>query len=186
MVLRTLALALLSFSVAPAADVFEPPLPPGDARREGPTADRWEPRSARLTAAQVRLNSFGVRTHTNWILFRLPFATNQYDRIRNVRYRTSAGVPTDVGELRVGSVCVDVSTLGPVSSWALYNEGGMGWSASGRTLHFGEHARPPVHHDPTVLAINVPTRVANYAACHEAAAMKDPETWVLDVTWEER
>lgn len=186
MLLRTAALALLSLSVAPARDVAFEPVPRMSLRRTGPGSETWTARAARVSAIQVRLNSLGARTHANWVLFRLPFDTNQYDRIRNVRYETSARIPTDVGELRVGSVCFDVATLGPVGDWTLYNLGGLGWSRSGRALSFAEHPWPPVDGDPTILAINVPTRVANYSACHGAAGLGDPETWSLDVTWEER
>jgi hypothetical protein len=64
--------------------------------------------------------------------------------------------------------------------WAKYTIGGLGW-----TDRFAWHMAPPTN-DPTVLGINVPTRVANWVACGRDDTLRDPTTWSLDVTWEER
>jgi hypothetical protein len=159
----------------------EPPLPRGASSPDGPLASDWTPRSARVQAVRVRLNALGARTHANWVLFRLPFDVTQKKRLRSVRYRPSCRSRTDVGALRIGSICINFPPAGTVEDWTLYTVNGLG-----RTSGFAWHPAPPTD-DPTILGINVPTRVANYVACgRDEGHLLDPEDWTLDVTWEER
>ena len=143
------------------------PLPPGAAMPAGPRAETWTRKSARLTASQVRLGGIGAHTHTNWILFRLPFDTTAVDRIRDVRFTASATVETNVSALRIGSVCT-------LHGRRDRRDRGLRRSSE----------RPTA--DPTLLGIAVPTRVANYVACgRDGGHLEEPSTWQLDVTWEE-
>jgi hypothetical protein len=178
---RGLLWTLLSFTVPP---TMQPPpmapIPPGLTRLEGPLRPTWTKQRARIAASRVRLNGLGARTHANWILFQLPFASTQRERVRGVEFHVSASSPTDVGALRIGSVCVQVPASDSVDVWAKYTISGVGW-----TDRFAWHMAPPTS-DPTVLGINVPTRVANWVACGRDDTLRDPATWVLEVTWEER
>ncbi len=176
-------LFLLSLTVSPGLPPRgeEPPIPRGVPSPDGPPSEGWTPRAARVQALRVRLNGLGARTHANWVLFRLPFDTTRKDRIRSVRYRPSCRSRTDVGALRIGSVCVQFRPAGSVESWTLYTVGGVG-----NTRRFAWHPSPPTD-DPTLLGINVPTRVANHVACgRDEGNLLDPAEWTLDVTWEER
>jgi hypothetical protein len=156
------------------------PLPRGEAAPAGPRADTWTRRTTRLTASQVRLGGLGAHTHSNWILFRLPFDATAVHRIRDVRFTPTATVETNVSALRIGSVCTPISAYGPLESWARYTVGGIGG-----TEDFRDHPSAPTA-DPTVLGIAVPTRVANYVACgRDGGHLEDPSTWQLEVTWEE-
>jgi hypothetical protein len=128
----------------------------------------------------VRLNATGARTHANWVLFRLPFDSTQRDRIRRVMIHATASVDTDVAALLLGSVCLPFPTSGDVSHWSSYSVGGM-WPM----LPFRLHGQP-ASDDPTIVAINVPTRVANYVACGGDDRLRDPATWTIDIIWEER
>jgi hypothetical protein len=129
----------------------------------------------------VRLNGLGARTHANWVLFRLPFDTTRHDRVRAVRFRPTSAATTAVGALRVGSACVTIPASGEVGEWTVYTVSGIG-----STVRFARHPAPPTD-DPTILGINVPTRVANYVACgRDGGRLREPETWGLDVAWEER
>ena len=156
------------------------PLPRGSPWPSGPRAESWTRRTSRIAAIQVRLGGLGARTHANWILFRLPFDTTALDRIRHVRFTVAATAETNVGALRIGSVCTPIRAYGPVESWTQYTMGGI----SG-TDDFGDHATAPTA-DPTLFGIAVPTRVANYVACgRDAGRLEQPGTWHLEVTWEE-
>jgi hypothetical protein len=74
-----------------------------------------------------------------------------------------------------------VVSNGGVEAWARYTASGIGWSEQFR-WHF---AAPTT--DPTILGLNVPTRVANYAACGwDDGKLRDPSSWSLDIAWEER
>ena len=127
------------------------------------------------------MNGLGARTHANWVLFRLPFDATQRQRIRRVQFTTSSLAETEVGALRIGSVCLKIPPSGAVESWALYTASGIG-----RTERYGWHPSPPTD-DPTIAGINVPTRVANYAACGwDDGRLYTPESWGLQVDWEER
>ena len=155
-------------------------LPLGDVAPEGPRATDWTRRTARVTASQVRLGGLGARTHANWILFRLPFATTALDRVRRVRFSVTASVDTDVAALRIGSVCTPMQTYGPIERWTMYTVGGIAG-----TDDFGDHPTAPTA-DPTLLGIAVPTRVANYVACgRDDGRLEETSTWHLEVSWEE-
>jgi hypothetical protein len=176
-------LLLLSFTVPPGLPPRgeELPIPRGVPSPDGPVTNDWTPKAARVPAVRVRLNGLGARTHANWVLFRLPFDTTRKDRVRSVRYRPSCRSRTDVGAIRVGSICLGFRPAGSVENWTLYTVGGVG-----RTARFAWHPAPPTD-DPTILGINVPTRVANYVACGwDEGNLLDPAQWSLDVTWEER
>jgi hypothetical protein len=180
--LRGIGLALLALTVPPATEPRpEEPLAVGDVRPDGPLADHWTPRHATLTAIRVRLNGLGARTHANWVLFRLPFDATQQQRLRNVRFRLSSVARTDVGKLRIGSVCIDFPSAGDLRYWALYTASGIA-----RTEEYRWHPLAPTK-DPTILGVNVPTRLANYVACsHGESALREAENWSLRVDWEER
>lgn len=156
------------------------PLPRGDLMPSGPRAETWTRKTVRLTATQVRLEGLGARTHANWILFRLPFATTALDRIRDVRFTVTTTAETNVGALRIGSICVPVRAYGPLESWAQYTVGGIAG-----TDDFGDHPTAPTA-DPTLFGIAVPTRVANYVACgRDGGRLEETGTWHLEITWEE-
>jgi hypothetical protein len=181
---RRIALALLALTLPPNLEPPpEAPLERGDAAGPGTAelADSWTPRSAHVTAVRVRLNGLGARTHANWVLFRLPFDATQRQRLRRVRFIPSSNERSDVGALRIGSVCVPVPAEGGVESWAMYTMSGVGG-----TERFGWHPAPPTD-DPTIAGINVPTRVANWVACGDGDGhLREPENWTLEVVWEER
>jgi len=156
------------------------PLPRGEPTPSGPRAETWTRKTSRLVATQVRLGGLGARTHANWILFRLPFDTTALDRIRHVRFTVAATAETNVGALRIGSVCTPMRAYGPVESWTQYTMGGIGG-----TDDFGDHATAPTH-DPTVFGIAVPTRVANYVACgRDGGRLTETTTWHLEIAWDE-
>jgi hypothetical protein len=159
----------------------EEPLPLGEERPSGPLASEWTKMSAIVHGSRVRLNGLGARTHANWVLFRLPFDANQHQRVRSVRFDARSATRTDVGALRLGSVCVPVPSDGSVDRWAIYTASGIG-----HTERYRWHPAPPTQ-DPTIAGINVPTRVANWVACgQDTGHLRDPENWTLEVTWEER
>jgi hypothetical protein len=178
---RRAALAVLSLTLPPNTQVAaEEPLPRGVAHLDGPYAATWTKKSAHIAASRVRLHATGARTHANWVLFRLPFDSTQRDRIRRVRIHATSTVDTNVAALLLGSVCVPFPTSGDVSHWPLFSVGGI-WPM----LPFRLHGQPATD-DPTIVAINAPTRVANYVACGGDERLEDPDRWAIDVTWEER
>ncbi|HVJ93967.1 MAG TPA: hypothetical protein VM580_29460, partial [Labilithrix sp.] len=127
------------------------------------------------------LNKLGARTHGNWAMFRLPFDANRLGRLRAVRFTPSNAAPTDVGSIRIGSVCLPSPSTGSIESWTLYTTSGVGY-----TRRYERHPAPPTS-DPTIASINVPTRVANYVACGwDAGRLRDPDHWKLRIDWEER
>lgn len=165
---------------ASAPRIRQESLPRGEPVPAGARAEAWTRRTARLTASQVRLGGLGARTHANWILFRLPFDTTALDRVRDVRFAATATAETNVGALRIGSVCTPVRAYGPVESWTRFTVGGIGG-----TDDFGDHPTAPTA-DPTLLGIAVPTRVANYVACgRDDGRLEQVSTWQLEITWEE-
>ncbi|MBX3252435.1 MAG: hypothetical protein KF901_35000, partial [Myxococcales bacterium] len=106
---------------------------------------------------------------------------DQAKRVRDVRFSAESASRTDVGALRVGSICFPFPSDGSVERWALYTTSGVG-----RTEQFRWHPSPPTN-DPTIAGINVPTRVANHVACgRDDGHLRDPENWTLTVDWEER
>jgi hypothetical protein len=179
---RTAALAVLSLSLPPNTEVPpEDPLPRGTAHLDGPVAETWTRRHARVTASRVRLHATGARTHANWILFQVPFDTTQRDRVRIHSWASSSAADSDVGALMLGSVCLPFPSSGGVDDWAVWTVGGIY-----PTERLRWHPFPPTD-DPTVIALNVPTRVANYVACGmDDGKLVDPEQWTLDLTWDER
>lgn len=175
--------AVLGF-VVPASEASETtyaPLPPPETRPAPPAGSTWTPRTARLDAIQVRLGAVGAHTHANWVFFRLPFDTTERQRIRAVRFKPSASMDPNVAAVRVGNLCLPYDCFGPLETWTPYTAGGAGGS-----LAFWEHPNAPTS-DETILGINVPTRVANYAACGwDGGRLARDDNWHLDVSWEER
>lgn len=181
--LRPIGLAVLSLTIAPTreAQPWEEPIPVVDLKLPEPRGPEWVKMSAHSAALRVRLNGLGARTHANWVLFRLPFDADQKDRIRRVKYTISAKSKTEVGALMIGSVCTRFPTSGGAGSWTSYTSSGIA-----RTMHFDWHPHPPSD-DPTILGLNVPTRVANYVACGwDEGHLTDPEDWSIDISWEQR
>lgn len=170
-------------SAAPPVDVrpAPPPLPRGEAPH-GALASTWTRRTARLPALRVDMSALGSHTHGNWIYFRLPFDSTDFDRVRDVQLTPHAAIDPDVSAARVLGRCVTYKKFGPLPTWALYTVGAIGPS-----LAFSDHVAPPTA-DPTLLALNVPTRVANYVSCgwESGAKLADPGTWSVDASWEER
>lgn len=159
-----------------------PALARGEGRARDPVATVWTRRAARLTAVRVDLGALGAHTHGNWILFRLPFDSTDAERVRDVRLAPTAAIDPDVSAARVLGRCMPYVRYGPLATWAMFTVG-----AVGPTLALTQHPSPPTD-DPTLLAINVPTRVANYVSCRweRSAVLALPETWHVDVSWEER
>ncbi|MFO0739900.1 MAG: hypothetical protein U0270_28640 [Labilithrix sp.] len=176
--------AMVLITVAPPRGMmeFEDPISPLDLKRTDPPGETWIKHRMEITALRVRLNGLGARTHANWVLFRLPFDTTQRDRIRRIDFEIVSKAPSDVAALLVGSICADFPSYGDgIRDWTSYTVTGVSW-----TQPFGWHSAPPTN-DPTVLGLNVPTRVANYAACGwDGGHLRDPENWVLNIQWEER
>lgn len=177
-------MALLSLTVAPTREQrpFEEPIPRLDLRRPPSAPDApWVAREARVTAIRVRLNGLGARTHANWVLWRLPFDVTDREHIRRIGFYISSPARTDVAALLLGSICADFETRGGIEQWTSYTANGSAF-----TRPFDWHGAPPTD-DPTILGLNVPTRVANYVACGwDQGLLKKPESWFLDVSWEER
>jgi hypothetical protein len=140
--------------------------------------------SAELEAPNRTARSGGPSSHTdgNWVFFRLPFDTTDVDRIRDVRLLPAATTEADVAAARLLGRCVPYAHFGPMTTWALYTKGAIGPS-----LAFAAHPSPPSD-DPTLLALNVPTRVANYVSCERpgSAKLRDAKSWYVDASWEER
>lgn len=181
--LRAAALTVLSLTVAPTREpvAHEEPLPVVDLKRTDPPAATWTKKRAHSTALRVRLNGLGARTHANWVLFRLPFDASDTKHIRNVDFEIQSAARTDVGALLVGSVCTKFPSYGGVANWTSYTTTGIAW-----THKFAWHMAPPSD-DPTILGLNVPTRVANYVACGwDEGQLDSTENWSIDVVWEER
>jgi len=170
--------APVSADAAPALPQF----PKVQALPRGPLRAEWGRKTARVSALRVDLDNVGAHTHANWIFFRLPFDSKDAERIRNVTVEPSATIDPDVSALRLGMACVPYLNYGPIQTWAGYTAG-----AIGPTLAFSGHPSPPTE-DPTIFGLNVPSRVANYVSCgrEKSDALREPTTWHLDVTWDER
>jgi hypothetical protein len=178
---RSAALALLSLTLPPNLQTpVEEPLPHGVTAVVGPLSETWTRKKTSVTALRVRLNGLGVKTHANWVLFRLPFDARQRDRVRSVVFTPHVDAPTSVGALRIGSVCSLIPAYGDVGDWTLFTASGIG-----DTERFYWHPVVPTT-DPTILGINVPTRVANYVACGRDERLRNPQIWMLDISWEVR
>lgn len=131
-----------------------------------------------LEAAVVDLTHLGQHTHANWVLFRLPFDASA-PGIRNVHFAPYALRETNVAALPTVIGCVPTPTLGSVESRAWGEFTARGTSG---TRHFADHPFAPTT-DTHTFAVNVPTRVANAAACWDPA-LRETATWRLDVSWE--
>ena len=171
--------AFTTSAPSPSARAVEP-LPRGVVEA-GPIASTWTRRAAHIVAERVDLVALGEHTHANWIFFRLPFDTSS-DRVRAVQITMGASIDPDVSAARVLGRCVTYKRFGPLSTWALYTSGGVGQS-----LPFWRHPSPPTD-DPTILALNVPTRVANYVSCgwEGSETLGVSSTWFADLVWEFR
>jgi hypothetical protein len=175
---------MILLTVAPPRRMFEfdDPISPVDLRRTDPPGDTWVRHRMQITALRVMLNGLGARTHANWVLFRLPFDVRQRDRIRNIDFEIVSKAPSDVAAVMIGSICADAPAYGDgIRDWSSYTQNGVSW-----TTPFAWHGAAPTD-DPTVLGLNVPTRVANYAACGwDQGRLRDPNNWVLVIRWDER
>ncbi|MCW5831904.1 MAG: hypothetical protein KIS78_05570 [Labilithrix sp.] len=115
------------------------------------------------------------------MLFRIPFDADQPKRVRSVRFAPRSAARSDVGALRIGSICFPFPADSGVERWAIYTTSGIGG-----TEPYRWHPSPPTD-DPTIAGINVPTRVANHVACgRDEGDLRDPSNWTLTVEWEER
>ena len=131
-----------------------------------------------LEAVAVELTHLGQHTHANWVVFHLPFDASA-PGIRNVRFEPHALRETNIAALPTVIGCVPTPTLGSVESraWSEFTTNGT----SG-TRRFADHPFAPTT-DAHTFAVNVPTRVANAAACWDPI-LREPSTWRLDVSWE--
>jgi hypothetical protein len=131
-----------------------------------------------LEASRVDLAHTGQHTHANWVVFELPFDPSSPD-IHDVTFLPRALSDTDVAMLETPFGCLPAPTLGPVddSRWSKYTLHGVGG-----TSPFDEHELAPTR-DPRAYAINVPTRVANAAACRDPSLF-ERTTWRLVVEWD--
>lgn len=145
-----------------------------------PPVEGWMRHRIEISAARVDLEHLGVHTHANWIEFALPFDVSDPD-IHNVRFVPYTLVASDVGSLAKTHACLPTLTLGGANSgrWAVYTS-----NALAGTRAFRDHVQAPPK-GPRVYAINVPTRVANYADCF-APELREPHVWRLVVQWETR
>lgn len=162
-------------AVDAAAGATPPPVAPPSSRV---LADGWTRSTVEVEASSVDLGHLGQHTHANWVVFRLPFDTTRRD-LRNVRFRVRSLVDTDVAALYTPLVCLPAPTLGPVEDarWAKLTLGGIG--GTGRLW---SHELAPTH-DARAYAVNVPTRVANAAACSEPA-LTSAASWRLEIEWD--
>ncbi len=172
---------LTSAAPTPPAAASLPPLPRGEVKH-GELAKTWTRKTAHVSALRVDMSALGSHTHGNWVFFRLPFDSTDTGRVRDVQLVPNAAVDPDVSAARVLGRCVTYKKFGPLSTWALYTVGAIGPS-----LALSDHVAPPTD-DPTILALNVPTRVANYVSCgwENGAKIADAASWSVDISWEER
>jgi len=131
-----------------------------------------------LEAETVDLSHLGVHTHANWVVFQLPFDTRA-PGIRNVRFEPHALRATNIAALPTAIGCVPTPTLGPVEGGAWGEFTATGTSG---TRRYADHPFAPTT-DSRTFALNVPTRVANAAACWDPA-LRERTTWRLEVSWE--
>jgi hypothetical protein len=140
--------------------------------------DGWTRTWVELETSSVDLGHTGQHTHANWVVFELPFDPASPD-VRNVTFLPRALSDTDVGMLETPFGCVPAPTLGPVEDprWSKYSLRGVYG-----TTPFAWHELAPAH-GPRAYAINVPTRVANAAACRDRS-LYETTTWRLVVEWD--
>ena len=141
-------------------------------------ADGWTSHLVELAPVLVDLEHLGQHTHANWVVFELPFDTTS-DRVRRIELHPRALRDTNVAALPTPLGCVPVPSLGGVESrgWAEFTVSG-----TNGTRWLSDHPLAP-RRDGRVFAINVPTRVANAAACWDAK-LRAPAAWRLVVRWE--
>jgi len=113
-----------------------------------------------LEAQRVDLSHTGAHTHANWVIFELPFAVND-PTIRKVSFRQRTLVDSNVGALHFAFVCLPAPPTEPHSFTV---------NGAGHTSVLATHPYAPTF-DARAYAINVPTRVANAAACGDAAPL---------------
>jgi hypothetical protein len=174
------ACAVLFSERSPANAIAKPPVPSlmtGTSRTLG---DGWTRTWVELEASQVDLGHTGQHTHANWVVFQLPFDPASPE-VRNVTFLPRAVADTDVAMLQTPFGCVPAPTLGPVDDgrWSKYTSSGVAG-----TTPFSWHELVPTH-DARAYAINVPTRVANAAACRDPS-LYERTTWRLVVEWDVR
>lgn len=143
-------------------------------------SDGWTRKWVELEASRVDLGHTGQHTHANWVVFDLPFDPASRE-VRNVTFIPRSLSDTDVAMLETPLGCLPAPTLGPVEDprWSKYTLAGV----SG-TSRFDEHELSPTHGE-RAYAINVPTRVANAAACRDPS-LRERTTWRLVVEWDVR
>lgn len=172
------ACALLFTERSPANAVAKAPPPPLMTGTTRPLEGGWSRRWVELEASRVDLGHTGRHTHANWVVFELPFDPASPD-VRNVTFLPRALSDTDVAMLQTPFGCVPAPTLGAVDDprWSKYTESGAGGA-----MPFSWHDLAPAH-DARAYAINVPTRVANTAACRDPS-LYERTTWRLVVEWD--
>lgn len=146
--------------------------------RHSVLADGWTAHEVELEPVLVDLAHLGVHTHANWVVFELPFDTTAKS-VRRIELRPRSLRETNVAALPTRLGCVPAPSLGAVEGrgWAEYTASGTdgtGW--------LSDHPLAP-RRDGRVFAINVPTRVANAAACWDPK-LRDAAAWRLVVSWE--
>ncbi len=132
-------------------------------------------------AVEVDLSHLGEHTHANRLRFdtgRLDVAAMQADgaRYRSVRVVGHCRLPTDHAALPPGFEALQKS-FGPIPTYGPM-DGRPGWSSAASTVK-GRHE----------VTFSVPTRFANWVAGRPVAVRrryKDPKSYSLEVTWEER
>lgn len=133
-----------------------------------------------LVARSVDLTHLGVHTHANWVVFELPFDVDD-PSVHHVHFAPRATTDTAIGALRTRFGCLRTRAVGPVTSGAIskFTKNGVD-----DTSRFDEHSLAPTT-SARAYAINIPTRLANAAACWRPALAR-PETWRLRVFWDTR
>ena len=141
-------------------------------------SDGWTAHRIEIEPSLVDLGHLGQHTHANWVLFELPFDTTARS-VRRIELRPRALRETNVAALPTAFGCLPAPTLGAVEGrgWAEYTASG-----TGGTRWLSDHPLAPAR-DGRVFAINVPTRVANAAACWDAK-LRERAAWRLEVRWE--
>jgi hypothetical protein len=155
------------------AEANEPlPSPAGETsvNRDGSMHHRLE-----LVAHVVDIAHLGAHTHANWVVFELPFDSTD-PTVRRVRFSARTTTDAAIGALHTRFGCVRVPPTNP-RAWAHFTQNGVG-----HTHDFDEHELAPTH-SPRGYAINVPTRLANAAACWRPSLARR-ETWRLLVEWD--
>lgn len=154
-----------------------PPLMTGTARA---LSDGWTREWVELEATHVDLAHLGRHTHANWVVFELPFDPTS-PSVRNVTFMPRTLSDSDVAAVDTPFGCFPVPTLGPVEDarWSKFTLTGVSGTSS-----LDSHELAPTH-GARAYAINVPTRVANVAACRDPS-LRERTTWRLVVEWDVR